>query len=414
VDTSVTDLRNKPLSDERVVSTGKTALFDWLMIAIFVCTLYGLFFGTILNMVTTTATESAEEKRNLATMPPLDPNHLKQFFPKFEAFLNDRFAFRSELVKGASFIKYGLGVSTCNEVLIGKSDWLYYSDSSDYATLRHAWLFGDDEVKAWAKALEARRVWLEQRGIKFLLVIAPSKFSIYPEYVPEKYTQLNQSSRREQLEEALKNNTKVPVLDLHDTMVEARKKGQVYYKTDTHWNVLGGAIAASKIASAIRTSVPSVPVINVDAYRTEPHLFLNGDLADLLGLHGVVYEMETLLAIRPNWHFSDNPKPDTGGRRDDFPFALEVDDPKLPRVLFIRDSFLSMPKLFLGDCFSRAYFSPTQKFPLDAILKEKPQVVVEELVERRLVGDMPTNPPEVDAVINSRKSPSAAASEPVR
>jgi len=411
VETSAADLRNKQLSDELTVGATKTPPSDWVTIAVFVCTIYGLLFCTILNMVTTSATESAEEKRNLAAMPRLETNHLKAFPHKFEAYLNDRFAIRTQLVKGASFIKYGFGVSGCKEVLIGKNDWLYYSDSSDYATLRHIWLFSDEEAQAWARAFEARRIWLDRHGIKFLLVIAPSKFSIYPEFVPDQYTKVNQTSRREQLEHALKTETSVPVLDLHDTMIEARKKGQVYYKTDTHWNVLGGAITASKIAAALKPWVPSIPTINVDAYRTEPHLFLNGDLADLLGLHGVVYEIETLLAIRPNWHFSDHPKPDTGGRRDDFPFALEVDDPKLPRALFIRDSFMSMPKLFLGDCFARAYFSPTQKFPMDAILQEKPQVVVEELVERRLVGDMPTNPPEVDAVMAAQKRPSPAASE---
>jgi alginate O-acetyltransferase complex protein AlgJ len=404
VETSAADLRNKQLSDELTVGAAKTPLSDWLMIAVFVSALYGLLFCTILNMVTTTSTESAEEKRSLAAMPHLRLNQesLGSFPARFEAYLNDRFAFRKLLIMGASYIKYGFGVSNSKEVLIGNNDWLYYTDSSDLATLRHTPLFTEEEVQAWARALEARRIWLNNHGIKFLFVIAPSKFSIYPEFVPNQYTALSKTSRREQLVQALTEKTHVPFIDLHDTMIEAKKKGQVYYKTDTHWNVLGGAIAASKVASLLRPWVPSIPAINVDAYRTEPHLFLNGDLADLLGLHGAVHETETLLAIRPNWHFSNHPKPDTGDRRDEYPFALEVDDPKLPRAVFIRDSFMSMPKLFLGDCFSRAFFSPTQRFPMHEILQEKPDVVVEELVERMLVGEMLENPPEVDAVMHSR------------
>jgi hypothetical protein len=398
VDTSATDLRNKPLSDGLAASAAtKAPPDDWPTIAIFMGTIYGLLLFTILHMVTISSTESLEEKRNLAAMPHLRFNQasLKSFPTRFEAFLNDRFAFRKQLINGASYIKYAFGVSKSNEVLIGKNDWLYYTDGSDMATLRRTPLFAAEEVKEWARALEARRIWLNQRGIKFLVVIAPSKFSVYPEFVPDQYTQLNKTSRREQLVRELKSKTNVPFIDLLDTMIEARKKGQVYYKTDTHWNVRGGATAASKIASSIRTWLPEIPAIDVEAYRTEPHLFLNGDLADLLGLHGVVTETETLLAIRPNWRFSNHPKPDTGDRRDEYPFALEVDDPRLPRAVFIRDSFMSMPKLFLGDCFARAFFSPTQTFPVDVILKEKPDVVVEELVERRLVGEMLKNPPEL-------------------
>jgi hypothetical protein len=356
-------------------------------------------------MVTLSSTESLEEKRSLAAMPHLSLNQksLKTFPSRFEAYLNDRFAFRKELVNGASFIKYAFGVSKCNEVLIGKNDWLYYTDASDMATLRRTPLFSPDEVQEWARALEARRIWLNQRGIKFLLVIAPSKFSVYPEFVPNQYTQLNKTCRREQLVDVLKTNTNVPFIDLLNTIVEAKNKGQVYYKTDTHWNVRGGAIAASTIASRIKRWLPNLPAINVDAYRTEPHLFVNGDLADLLGLHGIVTETETLLAIRPNWRFSNHPKPDTGDRRDEYPFALEVDDAKLPHAVFIRDSFMSMPKLFLGDCFSRAFFSPTQTFPTEVILQEKPDVVVQELIERRLVGEMLKNPPEVDALMPPEK-----------
>jgi alginate O-acetyltransferase complex protein AlgJ len=404
VDTSTTYLRNKPpsVSDQSTVGVKEqVAPSDWATIAIFIGMVYGLFLCTILNMVTVTNKVSVQEKRNLRSMPHLrlTSASLKAFSAGFEGFLNDRFALRTELVRGASFIKYAFGVSNSEEVLIGKNDWLYYQDSCDEHTLRHWPLFQESEVNEWARALEARRIWLNQRGIKFLFVIAPSKFSVYPEFVPGQYTRLVESSRRQQLTQALSKRTKVKFLDLLDTMIKARKRGQVYYKTDTHWNVLGGAIAASRIIEAIRPWLPKIKRIDIDSFRVEQHLFENGDLASLLGLHGVLREVETLLAIHPNWHFSDNPKPDTGDRRDDFPFALEVDDPKLPRAFFVRDSFMAMPKLFLGDCFRRAYFSPTQVFPAETILREKPEVVVEELVERRLVGEMLTNPPEVDAVM---------------
>jgi len=410
VDRAATDLKlreSSPLSDELTITRrSNLPVGDLLTIAIFLGTIFGLLSLTILNTVNEQGIYSKEEKRKLAAMPSFDFDaaFLRAFPKKFEAFLNDRFAFRKDLVKGASLVKYAFGVSNSKEVLIGKNNWLYYTDSSDMATLRHTPLFAPEEVAEWARVLEARRIWLAKHGIKFLVVIAPSKFSVYPEFVPEAYTPLNKTSRREQLISLLKKKTSVPYIDLLDTMIKARSNDQVYYKTDTHWNTIGGLVATNKILSTIKPWLPTIEETSLASFRREKHLFVNADLVDLLGLHGIITETEDLLAIHPRWQFSDHPKPDTSDRHDQYPFAQEVDDPKLPKAVFLRDSFMSMLKLFLGDHFRRAAYYWTQDFPTDVILQEKPDIVIEEFVERKLVGEMPTNPAEVDALIENGAS----------
>jgi hypothetical protein len=376
---------------------------DVITIALFLSTISGWLVLTILNAVLYQPAYSLQEKRRLAAIPHL---HLSKAsltaFPKgFESYLNDRFAFRQELVKGASLVKYVFGVSNSKEVIIGRSNWLYYSDDCDYPTLRHTPLFTDEELGQWARVLEARRIWLAEHGIKFLVVIAPSKFTVYPEFVPKAYTALNKSSRREQLEKVIKDKTKVICLDLLDTMLQNKSKAQLYYKTDSHWNMIGGFIASNKILATMKRWLPSVEETSLASFRQESHHFVNGDLANMLGLSGLLTEEETVLALHARWRFSSHPAPDQNERLDEFPFAQEVDDPKLPKVVFLRDSFCSMLKLFLGDHFRRAAYYWTADFPNETILLEKPDIVVEELVERKLVGQMPTNPPEVNAVLGA-------------
>jgi hypothetical protein len=47
---------------------------------------------------------------------------------------------------------------------------------------------------------------------------------------------------------------------------------------------------------------------------------------------------------------------------------------------------------YLGEHFSRIQYKWTREFPTDLIERERPAFVVEEMVERRLMGEPPTTP----------------------
>src|SRR5262249_35641167 len=157
---------------------------------------------------------------------------------RFEAFANDRFAFRTQMAAALNKAKYKLfGVTDCPTVLVGNDGWLFYLGQGEEETMRHTRPFSHSELAAWASHFEARRAWLAERNIEYLVFIAPSKAEIYPEMVPKVYTHEYAESRQDQLLDALNRYTKVRCLDLRQSLYIAKSEmpWPLYYKTDTHW-----------------------------------------------------------------------------------------------------------------------------------------------------------------------------------
>ena len=73
------------------------------------------------------------EKRKLATFPELkfDQKTITQFPSKFEKFFNDHFGFRDQLAQIYYLSSLMLKSSSNPNVLIGKSDWMFYISGND-------------------------------------------------------------------------------------------------------------------------------------------------------------------------------------------------------------------------------------------------------------------------------------------
>lgn len=60
----------------------------------------------------------------------------------------------------------------------------------------------------------------------------------------------------------------------------------------------------------------------------------------------------------------------------------ETNNSKLPRALFLRDSFGVAMIPFLSELFERIKYLKARNLNIEYILREKPDVVIEEMVER--------------------------------
>ncbi len=69
-------------------------------------------------------------------------------------------------------------------MLIGKEDWLYYTGENNIQDHECTMPFTKTELAAIRERLLAWNERLQQRGIRFYVVIAPNKESIYPQYLP--------------------------------------------------------------------------------------------------------------------------------------------------------------------------------------------------------------------------------------
>jgi len=82
------------------------------------------------------------------------------------------------------------------------------------------------------------------------------------------------------------------------------------------------------------------------------------------------------------------------GQNGDTEFsATESPDPAAPRLVMLHDSFGDSLKPLLAEHFRRAAFFRTPRVSLQALDREKPDVVIQEIVERSLMS-----PPPKDAL----------------
>ena len=397
--------------NKRIEDTVTVGLFLSLIIGLSAYSVY-LFSQPASKLLT-------QENRVPAELPKLSWNFkaIQEAPAGFEKYFVDRFAFRTEMVtERNTLLVKAFSVSPSNGVLIGKDNWLYYLLDGDDQTLRHARLFSQEELMAWNSALEQRKNWLAKRGIKYTFILAPSKCSIYPEHVPDSHYLINKTSRVDQLVAYLKEHSAVDVLDLRQALIDQKPIGQLYFRTDTHWNKLGAMLAGSTVINHLREQLPNLkPSAGAKDFTVSYKLVEHGDLVRLMGVDGLLTEQQPVLSRQngEGWKLSHNPpQPVKGDPRDAYkPLATQCFplDETRPKAVLFGDSFSVPLTAYLAPSFCRVYLdrdthsAPAGRFLVDVIKKEKPDVVLQELTERKLMLPAPENPPEICQQLSQSK-----------
>jgi hypothetical protein len=193
-------------------------------------------------------------------------------------------------------------------------------------------------------------------------------------------------SRTDQVYATL-SDTRVSVVDVRPSMLEARTKERLYYLTDTHWNDRGAFIAYQRIIEAVRQQVPSTPPAwTREEFEPDEREVPGKDLAGMMGLKRVLQEVDLRLVPKRmrRAHVVDPPGGDPMaevGR-----LVTEIPDSSLPRAVIFRDSFATRLAPFLSEHFSRAVYLWQNDFDANVVLEEHPDVVIQEIVGRHLYG----------------------------
>jgi alginate O-acetyltransferase complex protein AlgJ len=174
-------------------------------------------------------------------------------------------------------------------------------------------------------------------------------------------------------------------------LLAAKTQERIYFQTDTHWNDRGAFVAYQQIIDAVRRQVPGTPPVWTRRDFDSVEVLTPGrDLAGMLGLKTVLRELDLrLVPRRPRRARVVDPQGEEPmaelGR-----LVTEIDDARLPRAVVFRDSFASRLVPFLSEHFSRAVYLWQNDFDPDAVLKEHPDVVIQEIVGRHLQGFIPS------------------------
>ncbi len=358
------------------------------------------------SVVRLDTTPLPQEKRQLAEKPgtPRSLLALEQLPAAFDAYFGDHFGFRSFLVRleaRATVLWLGVAPSPQVDVMVGRTGWLFFTGDKSVSYVEGTNPFSEAELVAWRTTLRQRNAWLARRGIRYLVVFAPGSPSIYPEYLPRWVRPSRHGTRLDQLMEAVKSCPEVPVLDLRPQLLDVKRLGVVYWRTDTHWNTFGAFVAYGAIMKSIARWFPEAQPFPFASFNVAWGQTPGGDLAAMAGIQGLVSERVPLMA--PKWGFqartlqsSDYATLRAWPRLEE-PVITVRDHAPIPRLVMFRDSFSMMVAPFLSEHFGRAVYLWIQDFEPSVIERERPDVVIQEYTERLLAFVSPANPPTLAA-----------------
>jgi alginate O-acetyltransferase complex protein AlgJ len=352
-------------------------------------------------------TPAASENENRTLRPPPRTPTLEKWtwvtYPlQFEWYFGDRIGGRSELLALRTKILLDeLGDRPTTNVWFGTDGWLFHNAVESVADPVHRYPDLTPAVGKWADEFAARQRWCADRGIRYVVVICPDKDSIYPEYLDAVHQRHPPPRPLPTLSAALAG-TPVRVVDLTPEVRSAKADPAepIYFRLDTHWNALGSMAGYRDLARAIEADVPGFPARPVGDFVRSPFAENFGDLARMAGLPQD-RQREPVFAYWPGPTLPAMAEVDAEtvaavtGRATaltHIPPHIWHGDPRGPRIVFCSDSFgQALTPLLAPDC-SRLVAVGTYGLPTELIEREKPVVVVQELVERVLWNEALIDP----------------------
>lgn len=362
--------------------------FYYLIILLFFVVLWAPLLQMLLRVVPEV---SIDENRRLASLPTYKMFSLSRtnFQKAFEAYFTDHFGFRNTLIHLNNYIKTSqLNISPHPTVSIGKNGWYYFDIPlqgvlfKDYMGFFH---YDSGKLTHLADNLDMIHTTLSKAGIPFVLVIAPNKQTIYPEYMSNSVVKRRSKTRLDQVLEYLhERKPHLVIVDPRADLIKSKKTlpQAIYYKADTHWTGYGAFVAYQKMMKAMSGLIPVTSAFRLDDYTVTNKKFA-GDIAKMLSMENRIPDDE--------WLF--NPKKtvtmnifDPGYQEPNSPKSIGVDQHKsaMPRLLMYGDSFVNSLIPFLVPHFSHSVFIQSYRINSAHISVEKPDIVLLQIVERNL------------------------------
>ncbi len=165
-------------------------------------------------------------------------------------YLEDHIGLRNFIVRIHNQMDFSLYRKCQNKgIIVGKEDYLYQIDYID-AYLGKTFI-GYDAIIERCNRIKAVQEELKKLDVELLIVLAPGKASMFPEYIPEKYlkdsTGISNNSAylacfQEQGINHIDFNTLFP--NMKDT-----SRYPLYHKCGIHWNIYGAYFALDSIVN---------------------------------------------------------------------------------------------------------------------------------------------------------------------
>ena len=367
-----------------------------------------------------------QENRILAPRPawPKRAGELEAFRKAADTYVADRFPARPHLIGLLNRVRMLVGVSGSNRVIIGRDGWLFFDDDSHLGSVRADPPMDGPEIRSWLMVLAGRTEALRARGIPYLVVAAPVKEAVYPQFGPAWFKGPSETRATLLLPKLVREADVGEVLYLYPPIAEATRRGaKTYSRHDTHWTGYGayaGYVAIMQKLHGMGLTEGPKPLSDFTMIPAgagpQPR-----DLALMLGVASFV---------QIDFPHIDNPTAVgrmrttyLGDKRDwTAPQVIDTGEVGKPVLLMTRDSFSNELLPMLLPHFSRIILAHNQdgSWRPDLIDRFKPDIVIMEVVEhglRVLMGDGPTGSAEaasrIDHVLVTAKPAPGPATTPI-
>lgn len=195
-----------------------------------------------------------------------DGENINDIFSNIEEYTNDRIGFRTNMVNiYTSFMDKLFNDMVHPTYQYGKDGYVYLKLPETKTDLRFQEVF--------STFIQDFQSYCNERDIKFLYTLEPSKSTIYPEYLPEGY---NRSTENLDYFVELLNEKGINYLSNVDTLLEAKSNpllsDVLLYdkKYDAgHWNETGAIVGISAIIDILNQLDSRVGSFDIDKYVVE-------------------------------------------------------------------------------------------------------------------------------------------------
>lgn len=339
-----------------------------------------------------------EHAHELPKFEPRRWHYWRDFPDRFQKQFEECVAWRDIQVRRFARFKLNyLQVSPSPRVWVGEDGWLFYNheaESDNYFALTDPRLV--DRRDQWVTALPEWHTWLTERGIRLQVIVPPNKQAIYSEYLPPIERKRTGPTPLDVLLDQLRQRDPAfPILDLREPIREAKSQRQLYFKTDTHWNPYGLVVGYRAAARALGFEPLSPSAIRVASVGEK-----DGDLPKQMGYWRKEVEPFDHLEItnRRAKKVDVAFDPSDESRLDYLDSRLYIQPGEgLSKAVLFHDSFgAGIFSELLAEHYGRLLCIPSNHMDPDIINREKPDVVILEIVERLFQGigaRRPTDPP---------------------
>jgi len=262
-----------------------------------------------------------------------------------------------------------------NSVVVGRDGWLFHRDECVFEQMSGAMSLAEEDLRAWLELLTGNLRWLSDRNIEFYFLIAPEKHVVYQDYLPEGIEISEERPVKRLIRELLTATPIEPIYPCGELVAE-RAYRDTYHSVGSHWNSFGGFVAYRELARKIarRKDIPIVDFGELAVLADRVHA---ADLGARLDPEPLAPEHRCCVKFAKSKMLFENGIYGRG--------HIEVYEnlkAALPKAVMFRDSSSSWILPFLSESFSRIVALASPHIYKDLIEREKPDVVILELIER--------------------------------